>query len=760
MESVTITVNLGGSGNFTNIQPAIDSCVSGDTILVYPGTYYENIDFSGKNISIASLELSTGNPAYRDSTIIDGNNNGSCVKAVSYENNARIYGFTITHGSGWSFEQNGAMITIGGGFLIKSNTNFQILNCIIKENRVSSSGGGIYIFQSTMRMSNTQIYNNYAAGSGGGIIFTMDSNCLFDSAQRCSIYENYAGHMNDIGASEVGGVINIILDTFTVNPPTAYYSNYVYLFSAGAGYFTYDILNAYRTEVNHDLYVSPSGNDYNDGLSPSNPLKTITKALHAIASDSLGQKTIHLARGTYSSADGQIYPLSLKANVHLVGDSLSYPIILNQHYEQTIVGGYAPETTVKNMIIEHGTNQPIVLWFMNHCNNSRISNITINPVHAITYAGLFLYQGDYSLENIRLNGLISNCLSGFRYFGASGSARNITIDNCHTIGNEDLPLSDLVSASLDSTLILENIVIINSSVFSPESSIIKITTNQLQNPQVRLTNLLVANNTTTANSPVYISMNSIYTSAISNCTFANNVGGASILKLSGRLNISNCLLSNGGYSEINIRNTQAASYTSNMNFNNNLISGYPNSVYCHSSNQVIFNTVNFSADPSFTGIDWIYPLSYRLNFDSPCIDAGTQDTTGLYLPQYDLYGNSRIYNETIDIGCHEWSGTVINDEITLDLYGKVMLSSHPNPFKSLCRIDYYLNMATETEMAIYNIKGQKIKTLHSSMQTKGEHSLQWDGRDEAGKRCGSGIYIIKLMLNKKCVTSRKLSLLR
>ncbi|HOC94586.1 MAG TPA: DUF1565 domain-containing protein [Candidatus Cloacimonadota bacterium] len=757
--SVTLTVDMAGSGDFTHIQAAIDASASGDTILVYPGRYYENINYSGKSICIASLELSTGNPAYRDSTIIDGNNNGSCVMAVSYENNASIYGFTICHGSGYSFMQNGAMISKGGGFRLKYTNNFQINNCIITDNS-ASVGGGIQINQGTMNLKDTIITNNSASYSAGGISFESDSNCTFDSVNRCSIYENYAGDMNDIGASEVGGVINIVLDTFTVNPPTAYYSNYVYLFSGGAGYFTYDILNAHRTEVNHDLYVSPGGSDDNDGLSPANPLKSIAKALHTIASDSLNPKTVYLAPGTYSSADGQLFPLSMKASVKLVGDSLSYPIIENLHYQQTLAGGYAPELTVKNMIFEHGSYQPHTVFFMSHCDNSQFSNITINPVHAVSYAGMFMYQGNYDLENITLRGLTSNCMSGFSFFVASGSAKNLTIDDCHTIGGEDLPLSDLVSATLHDTLILENITIINSSVLSPESSIIKISSSQGQNPQIRLANLLVANNTSTSNSPVYIKMNSIHRSALSNCSFVNNVGGSSILKLSGKIDISNCLISNGSYSEINIRNTQAAGYTSSMTFQNNLISGYPNSVYYHTSNQVTFNDVNFSAEPSFLGQDWTDPMAYRLNFDSPCIDAGTPDTDGLFLPQTDLYGNPRIYNDIVDIGAHEYSGTGNHNAVNPTLYDNVMLSSHPNPFRSHCTINYFLKTAAETELAVFNLRGQRIRTLQKSMQDKGEHSLDWDGTNNSGQRCGSGIYIAKLKLKDRNVASRKIYLIK
>jgi len=47
--------------------------------------------------------------------------------------------------------------------------------------------------------------------------------------------------------------------------------------------------------------------------------------------------------------------------------------------------------------------------------------------------------------------------------------------------------------------------------------------------------------------------------------------------------------------------------------------------------------------------------------DSPCINSGTPDTTGLNLPEYDLDGNPRIYDNIVDMGCYEWQGTPINN---------------------------------------------------------------------------------------------------
>ena len=45
--------------------------------------------------------LTTGNESYKYSTIIDGNNNGSCIIIKSYESDIGIYGFTIQNGSGF-----------------------------------------------------------------------------------------------------------------------------------------------------------------------------------------------------------------------------------------------------------------------------------------------------------------------------------------------------------------------------------------------------------------------------------------------------------------------------------------------------------------------------------------------------------------------------------------------------------------------------------------------------------------------------------
>ena len=63
--------NITQNTFYTIIQTAIDSSINGDTIIVSPGTYVENINFNGKNIVLASEFLLNNDTSYISSTIID-----------------------------------------------------------------------------------------------------------------------------------------------------------------------------------------------------------------------------------------------------------------------------------------------------------------------------------------------------------------------------------------------------------------------------------------------------------------------------------------------------------------------------------------------------------------------------------------------------------------------------------------------------------------------------------------------------------------
>jgi parallel beta-helix repeat protein len=155
---IPITINI--PADYETIQEGIDASSHGDTVRVAPGTYIENIDFSGKNIVVGSWFLDAGDPSYISSTIIDGNEVDRVVGFSSGEtNDAKIIGFTIQNGHA----------THGGGIACYNNSNPTINYNTINGNAGLGSGGGIHCEDSSPAITNNTISGNTGYFYGGGI---------------------------------------------------------------------------------------------------------------------------------------------------------------------------------------------------------------------------------------------------------------------------------------------------------------------------------------------------------------------------------------------------------------------------------------------------------------------------------------------------------------------------------------------------------------------------------------------------------------
>ena len=232
--AATLTVNMNNpscddiSGTpYCKIQAAIAAASHGDIVMVYDGTYSEQIDFLGKAITLISVNGAAA-------TIIDGSTiSGTVVKFVSGEGtNTVMNGFTIQNGNSTqgggirllnnssptitncTISNNKASSTTTGGGIYASYSSPIITNCTIRDNN-GSLGGGVYAEYSNLRISDSTINNNQANGgggiylehspnaeisnsiisgnsgsnSGGGITYSFSSSTMHD----CIIENNYAG---------------------------------------------------------------------------------------------------------------------------------------------------------------------------------------------------------------------------------------------------------------------------------------------------------------------------------------------------------------------------------------------------------------------------------------------------------------------------------------------------------------------------------------------------------------------------------------
>lgn len=85
--------------------------------------------------------------------------------------------------------------------------------------------------------------------------------------------------------------------------------------------------------------------------------------------------------------------------------------------------------------------------------------------------------------------------------------------------------------------------------------------------------------------------------------------------------------------------------------------------------------------------------------------------------------------------------------------------NYPNPFNSITVISWQLSARNNVRLTVYDLLGQKIKTLVNGRRSAGAHRVEWDGKDDLGNDVASGIYIYRIRAGN-FVSSRKMLLIR
>ncbi|MHC4944932.1 MAG: right-handed parallel beta-helix repeat-containing protein, partial [Planctomycetota bacterium] len=161
------TINV--PDDYPTIQQAIDAAANGDTVLVGPGTYVENIDFLGKAIHVLGDEGSM-------KTIIDGNKAGSVVTFEQGEDEQSILsGFTISNGSG-TVVTIGAFSYVYGAGIYCNGASPTISDNYIVNNEIEDtgwayaySGGGLYCANQAAPRIEDNVFEQNQANLGGAI---------------------------------------------------------------------------------------------------------------------------------------------------------------------------------------------------------------------------------------------------------------------------------------------------------------------------------------------------------------------------------------------------------------------------------------------------------------------------------------------------------------------------------------------------------------------------------------------------------------
>ncbi len=194
--------------DYPKIQLAVNAAVNGDSVVVFPGTYFENVIFRGKKIVLTSRYCETGDASFISSTIIKGStpafsDTGSCVLIINGEDStAVLQGFTLTGGTGtaWKDEHSSGTYREGGGVLVALSSPIIRNNLIINNKAVnatglaSGGGGGIRCGDGAPRILNNVIVSNEGM-YGGGIVLNYCSGAVVKNniILHNTVYQALAG---------------------------------------------------------------------------------------------------------------------------------------------------------------------------------------------------------------------------------------------------------------------------------------------------------------------------------------------------------------------------------------------------------------------------------------------------------------------------------------------------------------------------------------------------------------------------------------
>ncbi|HPI85664.1 MAG TPA: T9SS type A sorting domain-containing protein [Bacteroidales bacterium] len=628
----------------------------------------------------------------------------------------------------------------GGGLYLTNSSGSNLNKVLVSENHSESYGGGFYAENSAdINLKASTISYNRSEILGGGIYQLNDQQISFDNINRCNIFLNRAPIGNDLYL--YGDKLDVIVDTFTVLHPTDHHARYL-------ENFTFDILSGKVQQVEADLFVSPEGDDDNSGLTPEEPLKTINRAYAKLITDKEHLHTVYLADGIYSqTTTGEIFPVHIINYSSLAGESCPGTILDAEGSYHVISLSDDTVPSIRNMTISGAMN-------------------------IYSGGGISCYTSQVCMNNLRVTGNFSGDTGGgieIRY-GSKVTMSDMIIDHDSAQYGGGLYIDNGTDTVLMSNVqILDNYAavqgggiyiyftkgfsLINSSLEGNSSKAGGGAYMDRTSPLIK--NTLFANNSANyyaGGLEIYYQFSEdIENSILTNCTFADNEN-LGLLCYGMGAKLTNCVFRGNTGAQVMLVGLWN---NDTLFFDHSNVSGGLDSIIVNGSAKLEWLEGNIAEDPHFV-LDGDYP--YALADDSPCIDAGTADTTGLFLPLNDLAGCVRVWDgdndgtTVIDMGAYEYGAPVGITDKNPDLDKKDgALRLYPNPATDKVTVSFSDDRSGH-RVIFMNSSGQVVMTeIISSGISKTDISV---------KPFSTGIYFVKAYSETGGIAMGKIVVLR
>ena len=166
-------------------------------------------------------------------------------------------------------------------------------------------------------------------------------------------------------------------------------------------------------------------------------------------------------------------------------------------------------------------------------------------------------------------------------------------------------------------------------------------------------------------------------------------------------------------------------------------------------NEGDFKVKVWEGDPEDEPEDWLV----EAQDDSPRVEGKFNMFALFGAPP----GGDEVYID--DIVVRATSATAVESEPQNVPVSFSLSQNYPNPFNPTTEIAYSLPKAGHVNLTVYNVTGQKVRTLVDARVAAGSHKVTFDGRDDYGRELSTGVYIYRLEANGK-VLQKKMTLIK
>jgi hypothetical protein len=699
---------------FATIQVGINASSDGSSVLVGAGTYVENINYNGKNISILG--------ANRETTIIDGDSSGSVVRFEAGEDStASLSGFTLRNGSGTMINEtqskgggiyctgssptlidlkitNNTATTWGGGIHCEFTSNPVITDVFIMENSTndtaSGQGGGLYCWYSAPKLTNVLIANNSSIKGGGVYLGQQGSWAKLTNVTITDNNSVYGGGIwlgylpPGTQPADKPTVLNSIIWNNT--PEQIYYSSEFVSIEMDISYSSIEggldsiVTNSNGTVNwgagnidNYPFFCEPDIGDY-----------TLAENSSCVGTGEGGANMGAFGIGCGVINQGLYVPENFATiqegiNAAFAGDTIfvaagTYVEKINFNGKNIAMIGAGQDST----IIDGNQDSTVVVFSNGEDSSSVISGFTIKNGQGRNGGGI--HCGNNSsprIENLVITNNVADFGGGIQCFNSSPKIRNVIITG-NTAGNDGGGIHCFnASPTLENVEITDNLGTWKGGGLGVFSS-----------SDVIAEHVTMNNNSSNSGAGVYCSG--------SNPTFTNSI------------------LWNSMTDEIHlISGSVTASYS-------DVLGGW--------TGQGNINTEPLFCDPS-TG-------DYYLAQNSPCIGAGENGSSNI-----GAYG----------AGCSPI--LTIASEVLPETYA--LHQNYPNPFNPITTLRYDLPEDSHVNITVYDMLGRVVKTMVNQTQNAGFRFIIWDATNDFGKPISAGIYLYKIQAGEY-ISTKKMVLLK